>query len=56
MEVVKPGWKTSEFWIIIGTIAASIEAVPDVPGWVRVTVTTVAAAAYAISRGLAKKL
>lgn len=56
MEVTKAGWKTSEFWVVIGTIAGSVAVIPDVPGWVRAVCATAAAIAYAVSRGLAKKL
>ena len=46
---MKPGWKTTEFWIAVLTVIGVIaETLPD---WA----APVASAAYILSRGLAKK-
>jgi len=52
----KPGWRTTEFWVSIatavGTVAASAEG--SLPPRYAALASTVAAVAYALSRGLAK--
>lgn len=50
----KAGYKTTEFWV---TIVVSLFAVVDpasLPDWAQTALLGVAAAAYAVSRGLAK--
>jgi hypothetical protein len=53
---LKPGWKTSEFWVtaltVAGLVASSIAASLS-PRYAAIG-AAVSAAAYAISRGLAK--
>jgi hypothetical protein len=50
---MKPGWKTSEFWLTVLTSVGTLFT--DVlPASVRWVPTAVSSAAYAISRGLAK--
>lgn len=53
---MKPGWKTTEFWVtalsIAGLVVASLAA--TLPPPYAAIGAGVAAAAYAISRGLAK--
>jgi hypothetical protein len=52
----KPAYKTTEFWVSVGTSIGSIAlAVADVlpTKWAAIA-TTVSTGAYAISRGLAK--
>jgi hypothetical protein len=53
---MKPGWKTSEFWItgllITGLVVSSIAA-PLSPKWAAIG-ASISGASYAISRGLAK--
>jgi len=52
----KPGWQSTEFWVSIatavGTVAASAEG--SLPPRYAALASTVAAVAYALSRGLAK--
>jgi hypothetical protein len=54
---MKPGWKTTEFWatlvLDLGAVAAAAGDV--LPDKYAALAATVATAAYAISRGLAKK-
>ena len=54
--VVKPGWKTSEFWLsiltTIGAVGASVSGV--LSGKAGAIVAGISTAAYAISRGLTK--
>lgn len=56
MAAVRPGYKTSEFWItallVVGLVVSSI-ATPLSPHWAAIG-ASVSTAAYAISRGLAK--
>lgn len=49
---VKPGIKTTEFWVTVGTIGAGVAGILPftLPGWAVAAI----AAAYAIARGLAK--
>lgn len=53
---MKTGWKTSEFWVtataVVGTVATALAG--SVSGTAAVYAGTISAAAYAISRGLAK--
>lgn len=53
---MKPGWKTSEFWVttlsIVGLVASSAASTLS-PRYAAIGVS-VSGAAYAISRGLAK--
>lgn len=54
---IKPGYKTSEFFISIITVIASItgslsEVLPPKIGFILATISSVG---YAISRGIAKK-
>ena len=53
---MKPGWKTSEFWVtalsIVGLVASSAAASLS-PRYAAIG-ASLSAAAYAISRGLAK--
>lgn len=55
---MKPGWKTTEFWVgsVLPTIAASALAISNVvpPKWAAAFAVT-SNMAYAISRGLAKQ-
>jgi hypothetical protein len=54
---MKPGWKTTEFWVtilgVIGAATAGLENIvsPTVAG----IMMAISSAAYALSRGLAKK-
>jgi hypothetical protein len=54
---MKAGWKTTEFWatvaVNIGSVAATATSV--VPAKYSAVISAVSVAAYAISRGLAKK-
>lgn len=56
MKVLKPGFQTTEFLAVIlvnvGTIAASLQGSLN-PKWAAIA-GAVSAAAYAVSRGLAK--
>jgi hypothetical protein len=52
-EAMKPGWKTTEFWITLATALASLFA-PMVPDQWRAPVAGAAGVAYTISRGIAK--
>lgn len=50
---VKPGVKTTEFWVTVGAMATAVaQHVPAPWGWITMAV---ASAAYALSRGLAKQ-
>lgn len=53
---MKPGWKTSEFWItallIVGLTVSAIAASLS-PKWAAIGVS-ISGAAYSIARGLAK--
>lgn len=53
---MKPGWKTSEFWVtslsIIGLVASSVAA-SLTPRYAALGVA-ISVAAYSVSRGLAK--
>lgn len=50
----KPFYLTSEFWITIATIVTTLAGALPVGGRTATILATVAAAAYTISRGLAK--
>lgn len=53
---LKPGYKTTEFWVVVLTTIATLAGQLDglvPPPW-GVVISGIAAAAYAISRGLAK--
>ena len=51
----KPFFLTSEFWITVAVMVTAVSGViPDVSGKYKALGATIAAAAYAISRGLAK--
>ena len=50
----KPFYLTSEFWVTVGAVVAALAGVFPVNGRVGATLAVVSAAAYAISRGLAK--
>lgn len=54
---MKPGWKTTEFWATVafnvGSVAAAFSGALS-PKWAGVA-SSVSVAAYAVSRGLAKK-
>lgn len=58
---VKPGWKTTEFWLsclafVLGAIAAS-GAIPESSQWVQImgmATTVLASMGYSSSRGKAK--
>lgn len=54
---MKPGWKTTEFWLTIftalnGIVGQYAGLIPEPYG---IIITSVMGAAYSISRGLAKK-
>lgn len=51
---VKPGWKTTEFWLTVATGAGTLFG-DFIPASWKAAVVTVTAAAYAISRAIAKK-
>lgn len=55
---MKPGWKTSEFWVTVGTIGSLVLAWAETQGGADSVLALVAAAAvaaaYAVARGLAK--
>ncbi len=54
---VKPGWKTSEFWVVaIASLSTMVQSIQgNIPHpWGEVAVA-VMAAAYAIARALSKK-
>lgn len=53
---VVPGWKTTEFWVSVATIVGALTATlaGNLPDKYAAIATAVSAAAYAISRGLAK--
>ena len=53
MKEVKPGWKSTEFWITIIVIAFS--SVHESGLLAGTSVAGVVATAYSISRGIAKK-
>ncbi len=60
--VVKPGYKTSEFWLTLGATLVSFliasGAIPETGVWGKVVALVTAAftaLGYTISRGLAKK-
>lgn len=62
VEVVKPGYKTSEFWLTAGATLAGLAiasgAIPDTGIWPKVVALVTAAFAamgYTVSRSLAKK-
>lgn len=50
---MKPGWKTTEFWLSLVTSLAAMLA-PHVPDQWRAPIAGAAGIAYTISRGLAK--
>lgn len=54
---MKPGWKTTEFWVTVlasvGAVAAAAQGV--LPDKYAALAVAFSSAAYAISRGLAKK-
>ena len=54
---IKPGFKTTEFWMVIltmiGSVATSVAGI--IPAKWAAVASAVAGAAYAISRGMAKK-
>lgn len=54
---MKPGIKTTEFWIttltIVGTVGTALAGV--LPASIAVPVAAIASGAYAVARGLAKK-
>tara|TARA_Y100000593_G_scaffold95087_1_gene199426 strand:+ start:37199 stop:37408 length:210 start_codon:yes stop_codon:yes gene_type:complete len=61
---IKPGWKTTEFWLTLGTVLASLlwgadVLDPDAGGTVNkvfgFVVAALGAVGYTVSRGLAKK-
>lgn len=55
MPETKPFFKTSEFWILIGALLGAITGIfPGLDGHWRSILAVAAAAAYAVSRGLAK--
>lgn len=52
--MVKPGWKTTEFWLTLGAgVWAALE--PAAPPLVRVAAPVLVSAVYAISRAITKK-
>lgn len=53
----KSGWKTTEFWVSLLTTVGAVGSgiVGFLPASTAAIVASVASAAYAISRGLAKK-
>ncbi len=55
IQEAKPGYKTTEFWLLlIGTLATQVGAL-DLPGENGKTITTTALfVAYVLSRGIAK--
>lgn len=51
----KPFWKTSEFWLILGTgLAALVTAPVTLPAAVTVAAIAVSTGAYAIGRSIIK--
>ncbi len=61
---IKPGWKTTEFWLTCGTVLASLlwgadVLDPDATGTANkvfgFVVAALGAVGYTVSRGLAKK-
>jgi hypothetical protein len=55
-RTVKPGIRTTEFWLTLVTIIGSLggELAGILPGRAGAVVAAIASAAYALSRGLAK--
>lgn len=51
--VLKPGWRTTEFWVSLGG-AVLPWLVTELPGTWKAGLATAAAAVYAVARGLAK--
>lgn len=53
---MKPGWKTTEFWVTIATSVGAVAAAADgvLPEKYAALAVAVSGAAYAIARGLAK--
>lgn len=51
----KEGYKTTEFWLAVAVSLLTLVDVIPLPGKYEALVPTVLAAAYALSRGLAKK-
>lgn len=56
VAIIKPGWKTTEFWISVLTSAGSIlaSAIGFLPPKYAAIVTAASAGLYSVSRGLAK--
>lgn len=50
---MKPGWKTTEFWVTLATSAWAIFG-HQLPAAIQGVVVAVASAAYAVSRGVVK--
>jgi hypothetical protein len=50
----KSGLRTSEFWMTIGAILVTLTGVAPIPDHYKAILIAASAAAYAISRGLAK--
>jgi len=51
---MKPGWKTTEFYMSIATALWGALA-PALPSWAHAVVPAVASAAYAIGRAVTKR-
>lgn len=51
----KAGYKTTEFWVSIAVALFATIDPASLPDWAQTALIGVAAAAYAISRGLAKQ-
>ena len=65
MNEIKPGWKTSELWVVLATVTGGLLGAVLTPsqsdtathwlGIVGFVAATVSASAYAISRGITKR-
>ncbi len=54
VPIVKPGVKTTEFWLTAGTVVSVLYALPIPPVW-KAVASAIMTAAYSISRAFAKK-
>lgn len=54
---MKPGWKTTEFWVSVATSVGAVTAasVGVLPEKYAALMVAVSSGAYAVARGLAKK-
>lgn len=49
------GWRTSEFWFSLAAAVAPLFAGDGMPPWAKAVAGAIAAAAYSLSRGSAKR-